>query len=75
MDNNSYKFCYVCGRRIPELSMRRTTCSPLCSMRKKNGYAPYKKHEKPPYDDITAVQQKAQAMGLSYGQYVAMRCK
>lgn len=71
MEKRPYKFCDVCGRRIPELSMRRRTCSNLCSMRRKNGYAPYKDYTKPPFEDITVIQKKAQEKGLSYGMYMA----
>ena len=34
------KFCVVCGRKIPELSRRRSVCSDFCRRRKKSGYAP-----------------------------------
>jgi len=66
------KFCVVCGRRIPELSRRKITCGPFCRRRKKCGYAPYMNFDKPPYEDLTALQKKAQSMGLSYGKYMAM---
>ena len=66
------KFCVVCGRRIPEISMRRKTCSDFCLRRKKCGYAPYLKYKKPPFDDLTLLQQKAHKAGMSYGKYMAM---
>ena len=72
---DSIKFCVVCGRIIPALSMRRTTCSRRCSARKKAGYAPYADCKEPPLDrchDLTVVQQLAHAAGLSYGKYVAL---
>lgn len=65
------KFCVVCGRRIPELSRRMVTCSKSCYKRKKSGYAPYINYTSPPYEDITQLQQKAQAAGMSYGKYMA----
>ena len=67
------KFCVVCGRRIPELSLRKITCSKFCYRRKKCGYAPYIDCVKLPYDDLTALQKEAQKMGLSYGKYMALR--
>ena len=70
---DSYKFCVVCGRRIPELSLRRKTCSKYCYRRAKSGYTPYIDYEGPPYDDLTEIQKKAQSLGLSYGQYVALK--
>ena len=66
------KFCVVCGRRIPELSLRKITCSKACYKRKKGGYAPYTDYKKPPYEDLTALQQKAQEKNMSYGKYMAM---
>ena len=65
------KFCVVCGRRIPELSLRKITCSKACYVKKKGGYAPYLNCTEPPYEDLTALQQKAQKKNLSYGQYMA----
>ena len=65
------KFCVVCGRRIPELSLRRMTCSPFCGRRKKAGYAPYIDCPKVPYDDLTTLQKRAAASSMSYGQYMA----
>lgn len=65
------KFCVVCGRRIPELSLRRRTCSDFCRRRKKAGYAPYIDCPELPYDDLTLLQQQAQASGMSYGKYMA----
>ena len=65
------KFCVVCGRRIPELSVRRVTCSDFCSRRKKNGYAPYINYKSPPFEDLTNLQKKAQEAGMSYGKYMA----
>ena len=65
------KFCVVCGRRIPELSRRKKTCSDFCRRRKKCGYAPYLGHDKLPYDDLTALQQQAHSKGMSYGKYMA----
>ena len=67
------KFCIVCGRRIPEMSLRKRTCSDYCRSRYKCGYAPYKDCETFPYDDLTAIQQEAQKLGMSYGKYVAMK--
>jgi hypothetical protein len=67
------KFCVVCGRRIPELSLRRTTCSDFCRRRKKLGYAPYAQFRGLPYDDLTLLQQEAQKLGMSYGKYMAMK--
>jgi len=67
------KFCVVCGRRIPELSLRRRTCSEFCRARYKCGYAPYSRFKELPYDDLTELQQNAQAKGMSYGKYMAMR--
>ena len=66
------KFCVVCGRRIPELSRRKLTCSDYCKTRKKCGYAPYIDFTEPQYDDLATVQKKAREKGLSYGQYVAL---
>ena len=65
------KFCVVCGRRIPELSMRKKTCSDFCNRRKKCGYAPYIDCPKLPYDDLTTLQQEAHKRGMSYGKYMA----
>ena len=66
------KFCVVCGRRIPELSMRRKTCSNFCLRRKKAGYAPYLGSTKLPFDDLTSIQEDAQKAGMTYGKYVAL---
>lgn len=73
--DNSTKFCVVCGRRIPELSLRRRICSDFCRRRKKCGYAPYINYDKPPFEGLTELQKKASSMGMSYGQYMAMRYK
>lgn len=67
------KFCIVCGRRIPELSLRRRTCSEFCRSRYKCGYAPYSNFKVLPYNDLTELQQNAQAAGMSYGKYMAMK--
>ena len=64
------KFCVVCGRKIPELSLRRRLCSDFCRRRKKSGYAPYINCTEPPFNDLTELQQKAQEKGMSYGQYM-----
>ena len=69
------KFCVVCGRRIPEISMRRKTCSDFCQRRKRCGYAPYINYKKPPYEDLTRLQQQAHEKGMSYGKYMAMKYK
>ena len=69
------KFCVVCGRKIPELSLRRRVCSDFCRRRKKSGYAPYINYEKPPFEDLTELQQKAQAAGMSYGKYMSLFSK
>lgn len=68
---NEVKFCVVCGRKIPEISMRRKTCSNFCARRKKGGYAPYLFYKNPPYEDLTSIQKKAQNASMSYGKYVA----
>jgi hypothetical protein len=68
---NKVKFCVVCGRRIPELSLRKTTCSKFCYKRRKSGFAPFLNCEFPPYKDLTDYQKEAQKKGMSYGQYVA----
>lgn len=68
------KFCVVCGRRIPELSLKRKTCSDFCTKRKRSGYAPYINYDAPPYEDLTRLQQKAHAAGMSYGQYMSAIC-
>ena len=65
------KFCVVCGRRIPELSLRRRICSDFCYRRKKSGYAPYINYTLPPFSEVTEIQIKAQEKGMSYGKYVA----
>ena len=67
------KFCIVCGRRIPELSLRRRICSDFCRSRYNCGYAPYKRYSALPYDDLTSIQEDAHKMGMSYGKYVAMK--
>ena len=67
------KFCVVCGRRIPELSMRKKTCSDFCNRRRKCGYAPYLGCVKLPYNDLTSLQQEAQSAGMSYGKYMAKK--
>ena len=67
------KFCIVCGRRIPELSLRRRTCSDFCRARYNCGYAPYKRYSALPYDDLTSIQEDAHKMGMSYGKYMAMK--
>ena len=67
------KFCIVCGRRIPELSLRRRTCSDFCRNRYKCGYAPYRNFVKLPYDDLTEIQEEAQKNGMSYGKYMALK--
>ena len=67
------KFCIVCGRRIPELSLRRRTCSDFCRSRYNCGYAPYKRYSALPYDDLTSIQEDAHKMGMSYGKYMAMK--
>jgi hypothetical protein len=63
----------VCGRRIPELSLRKTTCSDFCRSRYKSGYTPYKNCKEAPFDDLTLLQQKAHEAGMSYGKYMAMK--
>ena len=65
------KFCVVCGRRIPALSLRRRVCSDFCRNRKKSGYAPYINYTCPPFSDVTEIQLKAAEKGMSYGKYVA----
>jgi hypothetical protein len=72
---NKVKFCVVCGRRIPELSLRRKTCSDYCRNRQKCGYAPYLNYDAPPFGDLTDYQKAAQKRGMSYGQYVASLAK
>lgn len=67
------KFCIVCGRRIPELSLRKKTCSEFCRSRSKCGYAPYKDCTELPYDDLTSIQEEAQSAGMTYGKYMATR--
>ena len=67
------KICVVCGRRIPDLSIRKTTCDEFCRKRYKAGYAPYKGCTEPPFNDLTAVQKEAQRLGMSYGEYVSMK--
>lgn len=67
------KFCIVCGRRIPELSLRRRTCSDFCRARYNCGYAPYKRYSALPYDDLTSIQEDAHKVGMSYGKYMAMK--
>ncbi len=69
---NKVKFCVVCGRRIPELSLRRRVCSDFCRRRKKSGYAPYINYIKPPFEDLTQLQKKAQENNMSYGQYMSL---
>jgi hypothetical protein len=71
--DNSNKFCVVCGRKIPELSLRKKVCSDFCRRRKKNGYAPYINCVAPPFEELTELQKKASAEGMSYGQYMAMK--
>ena len=65
------KFCIVCGRRIPELSLRRRTCSEFCRSRYKCGYAPYKDCTELPHDDLTSIQEEAEKKGMTYGKYMA----
>ena len=67
------KFCIVCGRRIPELSIRTKTCSEFCRSRYKCGYAPYKDYKQMPYEDLTSIQVDARKMGMSYGKYMEMK--
>lgn len=67
------KFCVVCGRRIPELSLRKTTCSEFCRSLYNRGYTPYKDHEGPVFDALTAAQMEAAKLGMSYGKYMAMK--
>lgn len=69
------KFCVVCGRRIPELSLRKRTCSEFCRSRYKSGYAPYKGYKELPYDDLTSLQEEAQRAGMTYGKYMATKYK
>lgn len=73
MDKEKIKFCVVCGRRIPELSMRKKTCGILCARKKKSGYAPYINYDRPPYEDLTNLQQMAHKAGMSYGKFMASR--
>ena len=83
MLNNKVKFCVVCGRIIPELSLRRVVCSERCRNRKKSGYAPYINYDRPPrinygdlpLDELTVIQKEAHSNGMSYGQYVATKYK
>lgn len=83
MLNKTVKFCVVCGRMIPELSLRRRVCSERCRNRKKSGYAPYINCTEPPlinyeglpFDEITVIQKEAHSNGMSYGQYVALKYK
>lgn len=70
MDSKA-KFCIVCGRTIPALSRRKTTCSEPCRRRYNCGDTPYKDYELPPFNDLTQIQKEAQKKGMSYGQYVA----
>ena len=65
------KFCIVCGRRIPELSLRRKVCSDFCRRRYKSGYTPFINFKNPPFSELTEMQMKASEKGMSYGQYVA----
>ena len=67
------KFCIVCGRRIPELSRRRTTCSEFCRRRYKCGYTPFKGFKHLPYEDLTSIQEEAHVVGVSYGKYMVTR--
>lgn len=73
--DNKVKFCVVCGRKIPELSLRQRVCSEFCRRRKKSGYAPYINYTEPPFDDLTELQRQASSLGMSYGQYMAMKYK
>lgn len=69
------KFCVVCGRIIPAMSLKKVTCSARCRGRKKSGYAPYINYTEPPLcalNDLTEVQRRAAKAGLSYGKYVAL---
>ena len=65
------KFCVVCGRRIPELSLRRRVCSDFCRKRTMRGYAPYLNCTEPPFSKLTEMQMEASEKGMSYGKYVA----
>ena len=69
------KFCIVCGRRIPELSRRTRTCSEFCRSRYKCGHTPYKDYKQMLYDDLTAIQEEADKLEMSYGKYMAMKAK
>ncbi len=66
------KFCIVCGRRIPKMSERRKICSIACAQSRRRGFAPYEKFKSPPFDELTQLQQKAQALNMSYGKYMAI---
>lgn len=66
------KWCVVCGRKIPELSKRRSTCSEACLKKSKRGIRPYLNCDAPPKLTLTDIQKQAHEHGLSYGQYVAL---
>lgn len=71
--NNSGKFCIVCGRSIPDASSRKTICSEACRIRYKRGDTPFKGYKGPIRDALTEAQQAAAKLGMSYGQYMAMK--
>lgn len=73
MNEAKEKFCIVCGRRIPKTSERRKLCGIACEQSRRRGYAPYIKMKAPPFDELTQLQQKAQAQNMSYGQYMAAK--
>ena len=74
-EERKIKFCIVCGRRIPELSLSKKTCSEFCRRRCKCGYAPYKDYTQPPFEDLTSIQEEAAKRGMSYGKYMEMKYK
>ena len=67
------KFCIVCGKSIPEMSRRKTTCSEFCRSRYKCGDTPYKNCKEIPFNALTTAQMEAAKLGMSYGKYMAMK--
>ena len=69
METDNVKYCLVCGRRIVS-PIRKKYCCKAHYNKARNGAKLIDVTDI--RDDLTAIQQKAQQKGLSYGQYVAL---
>lgn len=66
-DKDVKKICKGCGAEFETTSRGRVYCTPEC--REENMYKPKPKRQ----SQISAINQKARELGITYGQYQAMR--